>query len=279
MGLGDALSNIAKINPATIFAGSTPNLPGPLGSAQYAIDELSNKSSLATQLERLYFQAKSKFLPSWLKLHIPIDNVKDPFERGYDRNGEYEGNEKQGYYGRTIPGTYSTFDVVGSIMSQAKNFLRPNRYQVFMFAPQIVSKELDLYHISLSCSGAAIPGKALGTTDVRNGTPNVYKRPNDIIYQPIRLTFQVSESGIERELFERWISYIYNEDTETFEYPNTYYANVDIHQYDVKYELVAKYTLIDAYPTNISDILLSYDSNDTIQTFEVEMTYKHWTKE
>ena len=86
----------------------------------------------------------------------------------------------------------------------------------------------------------------------------------------------------EEILFRDVWSRLFAENTSAFSTvgnPLAYYADVEIYQLDRSgSEVPTKaYKLIDAYPTNVSAIELSYDANDAVEEFTVEMSFQYWT--
>jgi len=307
MALGDVASIISKVNPSNIFSGSGPDGPGRLGSPQYAIDVLSNQNGIGPRLEAAFLAAKSKYLPKWLRMSFPIDNKKQPLGKaihlhhdahptpksqansklGREGNagfmskdsGTNNPNSKLGREGNAFSigeGGWGGSGAIESIQSHAKSFTRPTKYRVILSAPDKMPNQDFSIDTSFSCSAAVLPGLSLSTFDFRAGEPNLTKRPYDVIYEDVKLTFQISEKMKEHDFFEQWINFIYDNNTKTFRYPKDYYADISIIQLDNSLSELKWINLIDAYPTSISEVALSYDSTNTISTFEVGFAYRSW---
>ena len=58
--------------------------------------------------------------------------------------------------------------------------------------------------------------------------------------------------------------------------PTDYQANISVTQLDRNNNPLKVYTLFSAFPTNLSDIVLNYGDNDTIETYTVEFQYQHY---
>jgi len=243
-------------HPGELFSGSLPDLPGALGSGSFAINPLSDLPNASVAAERAILQAKSKLLPSWLSVSIPVDNDPMPLKQSKDH------------------GEFTEKSAEGNIRSLAKGFVRGTKYRVFVGHPKAKIDGFDKIHdINFSCSNASMPGKALSTFEIRNGKSRKEKLPYEASYDEVRLTFQVSEDMKERTLFENWMRYIYNEQTNNFAYPNDYYAHIIIIQLDDNMSMVKSTKLLEAYPTNLGAITLAYDADNAIETFEVQFAY------
>jgi hypothetical protein len=58
--------------------------------------------------------------------------------------------------------------------------------------------------------------------------------------------------------------------------PADYQADMLIEQLDRDGNITKTYTIRGSFPTNISQIDLSYDTNDAIEEFTVELQYQYW---
>ena len=58
--------------------------------------------------------------------------------------------------------------------------------------------------------------------------------------------------------------------------PGDYYADALVHQLDRDGEKLRTYKFHDVFPTNVSQIDLSYDTTDTLEEFTVELQVQWW---
>jgi len=251
------MKSLSKLtSPGKIFSGPLPDLPGALGAGSFAIEPLSNLPNASVAAERALLLAKSKILPSWLSISIPVDN--DPMPLKQSKNN----------------GPFTEKSAEGNIRSFAKGFVRGTKYRVRIGQTKASIVGFDNIHdINFSCSNASMPGKALSTIEVRNGKSRKEKLPYEASYDDFRLTFQVSEDMKERTVFENWMRYIYNEQTNNFAYPNDYYAHIEVIQLDINMNGVKTAKMLEAYPTNLGAITRAYDADNAIETFEVQFAY------
>lgn len=83
-----------------------------------------------------------------------------------------------------------------------------------------------------------------------------------------------------RNAFEKWMNGINNLSNGGGKInPIEYYATARVFQLDRNGNILRRYKFVDVFPTNISQIDLSYDSVDQIEEFSVEFQVTHWTVE
>lgn len=81
-----------------------------------------------------------------------------------------------------------------------------------------------------------------------------------------------------RGAFERWMNSINRvTDATGAVNPSDYQADAFVYQLDRDGSVLRKYKFHDVFPTNISQIDLSYDSSDTLEEFTVELQVLFWT--
>ena len=77
--------------------------------------------------------------------------------------------------------------------------------------------------------------------------------------------------------FERWMNGINEHVNNTgLLNPNEYMADMAVEQLDRAGNITKTYDIRGAYPVNVSAIDLSYDTNDAIEEFTVELAYQYW---
>ena len=58
--------------------------------------------------------------------------------------------------------------------------------------------------------------------------------------------------------------------------PTEYQTDMAIQQLDKAGNVTKEYTIRGTYPVNVSAIDLSYETNDAIEEFTVELAYQYW---
>ena len=80
-----------------------------------------------------------------------------------------------------------------------------------------------------------------------------------------------------RGAFEQWMNSMNNVSNATgATNPADYQAEAYVYQLNREGEVLRKYRFFDVFPTNISQIDLSYDSSDVLEEFTVELQVQYW---
>ena len=141
--------------------------------------------------------------------------------------------------------------------------------------------------ISLSCSEASLPGSSLSTNEINDDYTGVterhaYRRLYD---NSMDLTFYVDHDHTIIKFFETWISWIVREDQYSQQinsnyyyrvrYPNDYRVEMSIQKFERDYTRYSTYTFVDAYPSSITSMPISYDSSSLLKC-TVSFTYTRY---
>jgi len=99
----------------------------------------------------------------------------------------------------------------------------------------------------------------------------------DRIFEPWTVTV-INDSGMEvRNAFERWMNGINQHNANTgLTNPTDYQADMIIEQLNKAGEVTKRYDIRGTFPTNISAIEVSYDAENTIEEFAVELQVQYW---
>lgn len=131
--------------------------------------------------------------------------------------------------------------------------------------------------LEFSCYECELPGKLIGTTPFRDYGPTV-EIPFGGVYSPVNMNFYVSKNMIQKQLFSAWhefiVSNLINNDVA---YYQDITATVIITQYDEGGNEVYRVILEEAYPKNVGQMNLSWDTKNEVHKMNVEMTYRSWT--
>jgi len=144
------------------------------------------------------------------------------------------------------------------------------------------SSEKDL--INVLCKSAALPASNLGVIEVPFRGRTV-KIAGDRTFDTWTATFFNDKDMKIRSYFESWLESM-NTHEGNFA-PNFIPNQTEGYMCDVKVKQLEKhgveggqvlreYTLKHAFPTNVSQIDLAYDSNDQVEEFSVEFQYSYW---
>jgi hypothetical protein len=139
--------------------------------------------------------------------------------------------------------------------------------------------------VDLLCKSAALPASNLGVIEVPFRGRTV-KISGDRTFDTWTPTFFNDKDMKIRAYFEQWLEAMntHNGNNAPKFRPNNsdgYMAEVRVKQLEKNSSergtILREYTLKHAFPTNVSQIDLGYDSNDQISEFSVEFQYSYWT--
>ncbi|CAB5221347.1 tail tube protein [uncultured Caudovirales phage] len=151
-----------------------------------------------------------------------------------------------------------------------------------------------LSDIPFFCEAAHLPGIAFQTDEIRMaGYGNIEKRPYATIFQDVQLTFLNDSDGKVLNFLHSWVQAVYNFNDDvspysvtakglpnnTFGYPMDYFGTVEIAHYDDAEDKVITYTLKEAYPINVGEIVVDWNSSDTLVKIPVTISYTYWVTE
>ena len=169
--------------------------------------------------------------------------------------------------------------------------LRPNLFKVTVPTGDSIggfegTGELN-ESFSFLCRSAGLPAASIGTVEVPF-RGRVIKLPGDRTFESWTVTIFADENLQIRGYFEKWLDKL-NEHQSGAGYTENYYRTLTVDQYkrgtgntndssnlDEPHNIIRSYDFINAFPTNISQIDLSYDNNNSIAEYTVEFQYDWW---
>lgn len=167
---------------------------------------------------------------------------------------------------------------------------RPNLFEVSIdsFPTAAVAEGASLWNnevrkdFRFMCKAAAIPASNIASIDVPF-RGRIFKVAGDRTIDAWTVTIINDEGFILRNAFEEWSNLIADLDTNIGATdPSAYMVNAKVYQLGRgsvpssqdntgnSNAVLKEYEFIDIFPTNVSQIDLSYDSSDTIEEFTVE---------
>ena len=151
---------------------------------------------------------------------------------------------------------------------------RPNLFKATINFPAYAGGDSEF--TSFMVKGAGLPASVIANIDVPFRGRQL-KIAGDRTFEPWTITIINDSEMRVRNSFETWMSGINNHVENTgLQNPTDYQADMIVEQLGKDGSVTKTYTLRGAYPTNISQIDLSYDTNDTIEEFTVEINYQYW---
>lgn len=152
---------------------------------------------------------------------------------------------------------------------------RPNMFMVEFFP---TSNAIQFEgNLRFFCKSVSFPGITLATKQVRpNSHGPVFEMPYAKQYHNVSCVFILDSKNKILKWFHTWQKSVYGED-QTLRYlrgPNGYGANITITKfspYDKKVRYVCE--LSDAYPTELQDVTMSWDENNSYSQLPVTFAF------
>jgi len=151
---------------------------------------------------------------------------------------------------------------------------RPNLFKVSIASPFMVNATKSSY----LCKSTSLPPSNLGLADVSYMGRKI-KIAGDKEFPSWTTDFYEDNDMVNRKSFEYWLSKISAHEANTgYIKPSEYYATIvlDLLSHETG-NPVRTYKLINAFPTEVGELALAYDSNDTIGEFSVTWEFNYWT--
>ena len=158
---------------------------------------------------------------------------------------------------------------------------RSSQYRVDLTFPAFVGA-------SASAAGPAAQilcrATSLPATTVEDITAMYRGRPvhfaGERVFQPWTVTMYNDTNFVIRNAMEKWSNGALNYSaTNGIMRPADYQVDMAVHQLDRNDRIIKTYKFYDSYPTDISAIALSYDDNNTIETFDITFVFNYFTTE
>ena len=154
---------------------------------------------------------------------------------------------------------------------------RPNLFEVEIAFPEQLAIDNDVKEKSrFLVKAAALPASNITPVEV-NFRGRILKIAGERTFDTWTVTvINDLDFGI-RSAFEKWMNLINKmEDNTGTVNPADYQPDAYVHQLDRDGSTLRTYKFHDVFPTNISQIDLSYETTDTIEEFTVELQVQWW---
>ena len=151
---------------------------------------------------------------------------------------------------------------------------RSNMFKVTCNFPSYAQGDVELS--SFMIKGAQFPSSVVAPIPVLFRGRQL-QIAGDRTFEPVSLTV-INDTGFEvRNAFERWMNGINEHNNNTgISNPTDYMADMIVEQLNKQGEVTKTYDLRGVFPTNLSTIELSYDNENQIEEFTVEMQVQYW---
>ena len=151
---------------------------------------------------------------------------------------------------------------------------RPNLFKATINFPSYAGGDSEF--TSFMVKGAGLPSSTIASIDVPFRGRQL-KIAGDRTFENWTITV-INDSEMKvRNSFETWLNGINEHVNNTgLQNPTDYQADMLIEQLGKDGSVTKTYTLRGGYPINVSQVDLSYDTNDQIEEFTVEIAYQYW---
>ena len=151
---------------------------------------------------------------------------------------------------------------------------RPNLFKVTMSFPSYVTANVEL--ASYMCKATSMPASTIAPIAVpfRGRTLQV---AGDRTFDPWSVTIINDTDFNVRNSFEQWMNGINQHKQNTgLTQPSSYMADMIVEQLDKDGTVEKTYNIRGTFPTNLGAIELSYENENAIEEFEVELQIQYW---
>ena len=154
---------------------------------------------------------------------------------------------------------------------------RPNLFEVELAFPDSISIDNDVKDKSrFLVKAAALPASNITPIDI-NFRGRILKIAGDRTFDTWTITVINDTDFAIRSAFEKWMNVINKlSDATGFNDPAEYQEDAYVHQLDRDGSTLRTYKFFDIFPTNISQMDLSYETIDTVEEFTVELQVLYW---
>jgi len=151
---------------------------------------------------------------------------------------------------------------------------RPNLFKAIVNFPAYAGGDTEL--TSFMCKGAQLPASVIAQLDIPFRGRQL-KIAGDRTFENWTITV-INDAAMEvRNAMERWMNGMNEHVNNTgLSNPSDYQTDMAIQQLDRAGNVTKEYTIRGTYPVNVSAVDLSYETNDAIEEFTVELAYQYW---
>jgi len=155
---------------------------------------------------------------------------------------------------------------------------RPNQFAVQISFPSYVAQSTRTAGESpFLVNIAELPGQVVNPAIVLYRGREV-KFAGDRIYTPWTTTILNDTQFTLRNGIEQWMAGMEDLQTKVGRLqPSAYQRNIEVYQLDRNGNTLKQYTLLDAFPVDLSPIALDFGANDTISSFTCTWQYQSFT--
>lgn len=154
---------------------------------------------------------------------------------------------------------------------------RPTLFEAILSFPGTTITGKALSDFTFHCKSAQLPGKTLGIIELPYYGRKI-KVHGDQTFAEWTVTIMNEETFNVRNTFENWMSQI-NTTQSNLQFLNSkqYKCDAKVFQYNKSGRKIKEYNFNGMWPSDISAIDVSWETNDAIEEFTVTLQYDWWT--
>ena len=136
----------------------------------------------------------------------------------------------------------------------------------------------DIETISFLCRSASLPAMTVGEVPVFYRGRQIYVA-GDRTYADWTVTVYNDGGWVARSNMENWNNALqdFGNSTVGAQDPSQYYGSISVQQLDRSDNVIRHALLQDAWPTNVAEIALAYDTVDVVEEFDVTFRFNYMT--
>jgi len=172
----------------------------------------------------------------------------------------------------------STFNVERFKSSLTNGGARPNQFMVQLSFPTYVAgQSLAVARAPFLVSVAELPGQTVNPAIIQYRGREV-KFVGDRIYAPFTITVLNDAEMSIRSAMEQWMGGMEDYAGKFGRLqPAEYQRDMQVFQLDRNGNALKSYSIVNAFPVDLSPVALDFGANDQISTFTVTFQYQHFT--
>ena len=155
---------------------------------------------------------------------------------------------------------------------------RPNQFRVELTFPGFIGAAGANAGSAAQflCRSATLPASTLDDVTAQyRGRPVHFA--GERTFQPWTISMYSDTNFLLRNVMEKWSDGILKYDSTMGRLrPSDYQVDMSVYQLDRNDKVIKTYKFFDAYPTNVGQVQLAFDANNTIEEFDVEFTYNYF---
>ena len=149
---------------------------------------------------------------------------------------------------------------------------RANQFAINITSPFIADTEA----LSFLCRSASLPAMTIGEVPVFYRGRQIYVA-GDRTYADWTVTVYNDGGWVARSNLENWNNALqdFGNSTVGAQDPPQYYGSISVQQLDRSDNVIRHVFLADAWPTNVAEIALAYDTVDVVEEFDVTFRFNY----